>query len=305
MRRLALAALFALSLAEAATAHVRNVRAVDPRAFGYFVGDVIERTFEIDTDRGDTLTDASLPHAGPLTYWLELKSVTATRSTPGDVARYTLKIAYQIFYVPVDPRKLEIPPVTIAFRNGESSYNVTLPPFTFLVSPLREIFPEKSGETIETFLRADAGARFLPVRSLHLAMAASGIASLLALAALAYQLAWWPFNKRMARPFTRAARETATLIGEGQNSDSYRQALLELHRALDSAAGQRLMAADVPAFVSRHSEHSGRADDLARFFEASRSAFFANDPAAAERLLSPGALVDLAGRLAREERAAR
>lgn len=305
MRRLALAALFALCFAEAATAHVRNVHAVDPRAFGYFVGDVIERTFEIDTDRGDTLTSASLPHAGQLTYWLELKSVTATHSTSGDIARHTVKIAYQIFYVPVDPHKLEIPPVSIAFRSGESSYNVSLPPFTFLVSPLREIFPEKSGETIETFLKADAGARFVPVRTLHLEMATSGLASLLALAALAYQLAWWPFHRRKARPFTRAARETAMLIGEGQNSDSYRQALLELHRALDSAAGQRLLAADVPAFVNRHPEHGSRADDLSRFFEASRSAFFANDPADAERLLSPGGLVDLAGRLAREERAAR
>ena len=61
----------------------------------------------IDTDRGDTFGTRRFRMQLPLTYWLELKSVTATRSTAGDVARYTLKIAYQIFYVPVDPRKLD------------------------------------------------------------------------------------------------------------------------------------------------------------------------------------------------------
>jgi mxaA protein len=305
MGRLALAALLVLCMADAALAHVRNVRAVDPRAFGYFVGDVIERTFEIDTDRGDTLMEASLPHPGPLTYWLELKSVAATQGTTAEGTRHTVKIAYQIFYVPIDPRKLEIPPTSISFKSGDGTYNVSLPPFTFLVSPIREIFPEKSGETVETFMKPDASARFLPVRAPQLAMFVSGLISLLALTALAHQLAWWPFHRRQTRPFTRAAREIASLIGEGRTTDSYRQALLELHRAFDASAGRRLLAADVDAFFGRHPEHAGSEKNVARFFEASRSAFFSNDDAAGEGQLSPGSLVDLAGRLAREERAAR
>ncbi len=121
MRRLALAVLLLTCVAaDAAVAHVRNVGAIDPRAFGYFVGDVIERTFEIDTDRGDEIVDASLPHAGPLTYWLELKSASVSSRALGDRARHTLKLAYQIFYVPVDPHKLEIPPVTISFKSGKA-----------------------------------------------------------------------------------------------------------------------------------------------------------------------------------------
>ncbi len=154
-------------------------------------------------------------------------------------------------------------------------------------------------------MKPDASARFLPERTLRLAAAGSGLVSLLALTALAYQLAWWPFHGRRARPFTRAAREISTLIGEGRSSDSYRQALLELHRAFDMAAGKRLLASDIAEFMRSHPEHGQSSGDVTRFFEASRCAFFANDAAAGERTLSPGALVDLVGRMAREERASR
>lgn len=303
MRGVALFALLMLWLVEPAAAHVRNVRALDPRAFGYFLGDIFERRFEVDTDPGDELTEASLPHPGPLTYWLELKSVAVGRAWAGDVTRHTLTLSYQNFYVPIDPRKLEIPPVTIAFKSGEAPYNVTLPPFTFIVSPIREIFPEKSGETVETFLRPDAAARFLPERDLNAAMATSGLVSLLALAGLAHHLAWWPFQKRRTRPFTRAAREIASITGAGQNSDGFRHALIELHRALDDAAGQRLLSNDVATFMRRHPEHRGRGDDVARFFAASQLAFFANDAGAAERHLPTAELLALAQGLAREERA--
>jgi mxaA protein len=173
-----------------------------------------------------------------------------------------------------------------------------------LMSPLREIFPEKSGETAETFLRPDFPSTLRRSGATRtMALFAAAISALL-LALLARDMAWWPFHRRPARPFSRAVREIGRALAEG-GAEGYRAALLALHRAFDTAAGRRLFAADVDAFLASHPEHGEIRASVERFFDASRKVFFGGAQRDGQTELPPSELKELAVILARQERASR
>lgn len=305
MRCTCLALLLLVAVAKAASADVHAVHTIEPRPFGYFLGDTLERIVEIETGQDDEIVPASLPRTGASNYWLELRTIDVTSTNHGDRQTHRLKLTYQTFYAPIDPKKVTIPATEITIRGPAGSETASIPPFTFLMSPLREIFPEKSGETAETFLRPDVVPEFR--RSGKLRTAALGAAALSAvfLFLLARDLAWWPFNNRPARPFSRAAREIGRALAKGSNGDGYRSALLAMHRAFDTAAGHRLLAADVGEFFAAHPEHDEARGNVERFFSASRAVFFDEEQRTGEIGLPPTELKQLAAALARQERAAR
>ncbi|MEQ1671403.1 MAG: nonribosomal peptide synthetase MxaA, partial [Hyphomicrobium sp.] len=80
--------------------------------------------------------------------------------------------------------------------------------------------------------------------------------------------------------------------------------LLTLHRAMDAAGGQRILAGDLDAFVRQHPEFANLKGALEAFYKSSNAAFFAEKPAEAGRLLGWDALLQLTAALAREERGA-
>lgn len=304
MLRAGFALLLLAALTQSAAAEVRAVHTIEPRGFGYFLGDTLERIVEIEAGADDEIVPASLPRTGPSNYWLELRDIEQTSARRGDGRLHTLKLTYQTFYAPIDPRKQLIPATEITVRGPNGSETVTIPPFAFLMSPLREIFPEKSGESAETLLRPDFATghrRFGASRTAALVAAAL---TALFLTLLARDLAWWPFHRRPARPFSRAVRDVGRALAKG-GTDGYRTALLALHRAFDTAAGHRLLAADVEGFLAAHPEHDDTRWQVERFFAASRAVFFGEAQREGETGLPPTELKELAVVLARQERAAR
>ncbi len=75
MMRAAFVALLLIIFAQATQAEVRSVHMIEPRPFGYFLGDTLERTVEIETGPEDEIVPASLPRVGPSNYWLELRGI--------------------------------------------------------------------------------------------------------------------------------------------------------------------------------------------------------------------------------------
>lgn len=296
--RIQLTTLFSLTMFGLAAAEQPAVHMTEPRGFGYFVGDTLTRTAEVAVSQGEQFSPASLPAAGQLAYWLELRNVETDETTRGGVRHLSLRLTYQMFYVPIDTRRLVIPASNVEITGGAANRIVTVPAFTLLASPIREIYPEKSGETTATFLKDDATAQRLPTAWARTAALLSALASILALVLLAYHRAWWPFHKRAARPFTEAARTVAS------HRQSYAAALIALHRAFDRAQGERLLAADVDRFFVLRPEQTAARGDVERFFAASRTFFFAGDAVAAEAALPRSALERLAHDLAVNERTA-
>ncbi len=202
--RAALGLWLATICAAATQAQVRAVDLYAPRAFGYAIGDIVAHRVEIELDGAYRLDPASLPQPHALNYWLELKDVRVEDHGPdGGARRYTINLVYQTFYAPLEPKRLDIPALALSAVSGEHRAAVTVPAWSFLMSPLREIVATGPGQTMA--LRPDIPPRPIPTaRTLHALIATAAVAAL-ALAALVWQMGWWPFN-RLAQPAVRASR---------------------------------------------------------------------------------------------------
>lgn len=283
---------------------VQSIATVEPRAFGYFLGDVIRREVEIDLKQGARLDAGTLPRPGPVNYWLELRSIDLDESSIAAGTRVRITLAYQAFYSALDPRSLEIPGFVVSVADESGSEQARIPPFSFLMSPLREIFPGKESDANSVALRPDARPQRMSTASARTAMVIAAPIGLAALVLLAMHYAWWPFHRRPGRPFTEAARflrsNAAELTGEG----GYRAALLKLHRAFDGAAGHRVLPDDLPAFLTTHPQFAPASKDIRRLFACSRWAFYGNDVDKARSEMPLAELTALGARLGAIERSA-
>ncbi|MFD1355586.1 nonribosomal peptide synthetase MxaA, partial [Methylorubrum suomiense] len=184
MRALLLVLLLsAVSAAMPALAQVRGVELRVPRAFGYFLGDLVPVQADIRVDPGFTLQRPSLPKPGPVTYWLDLRSVAIEERREGDATLIRLRLTYQSFYAALDSRTLEVPgfPVTIQSdgQEGLTTATVQVPAWKLGVSPLREVQPERRDDPAEYLLPDGRAPRLDPNP------ATAAVQTLLALAALA------------------------------------------------------------------------------------------------------------------------
>lgn len=301
MRRaaLVLAAVAALlpARAQAATVELRV-----PRAFGFFVGDIVEAIVDIELAPGERLQESSLPQPGPITTHLDLRSISAAPFAESGKKGWRLRLLYQNQFVALDVRPVQVPQLALAFLDGETPKTVSVPAWSFLAAPLREVAPHRR-ESGADYLQPDVKAAPLDESPLRLATALLAAASFAALLFYLRDRALWPFETRKARVFAAAARRIEALARKAPAPEFCRQSRLALHRSIDQKAGRAIHYEDIDAFLDARPEFRPAADELQHFFEASRAAFFdARSPRA------DGAetrqIVELAERLAALERAA-
>jgi mxaA protein len=298
-----LAVLLLLPTLAGAASQAVSVRTVEPRGFGYFVGDIFRREVELVVPEAYRLDKASAPAPGRLNYWLDLRAVDLSETNASGARRYRLSLDYQTFYVPLSPTPLTVPALTLRFSGeGEEAVQAEVPAFTFVMAPLREVAPVKPQEGPSGYLRPDAVPRKVGTLNARGTLGAGSAVALLALVLLAYHYAWWPFRARPARPFTHAARALKHELARGAGLAAYQAGLLDLHRAFDTTAGRRLLAEDVPEFLVSHGEFQPLKEDISRFFATSRRAFFGNDLEGAARVMPFEAVTSLGVRLGEAER---
>ncbi|HUD41533.1 MAG TPA: hypothetical protein VMR06_05975 [Dokdonella sp.] len=292
-------ALLCLLIASGAAADdgpIREVQPLDARTVGYTLGDRVPRSVLLRVDRDWQLQTAALPAPGPQTYWLELRAVDVHERLERDARVYRIDLDYQTFYAPIQALERSLPAFEVTVGRGEQTASARVPPFRFTMSPLREVKLSAGGDQrAPSMLRPDIEPGPRPLRP---AFAALGGAVVLA-AAFALALAWhyarWPFGHRPARPFAQAARRL-------RRPADYRDALLTVHRAFDATAGRRVLAEDAAALIEAQPRLAPLAADIARFFDASRRAFFGSGEREAAALLPTAELAALARRLAAAER---
>ncbi|ACK49450.1 MxaA protein, putative [Methylocella silvestris BL2] len=284
----------------AAQAQIVSVQREEPRPFGYFVGDLIALEVFVAVDSGYLIDPASLPKAGPVAYWLDLRSVSVD-DLGGSPRQWRLRLVYQNFYVALDVRRMTIPGFDLIFKSGGNSAKASVAPWPFSVSPLREILP--TADNPIDFLRADIAPAPVSLGPSRRALLVFSGLSALMLGLVAFDRSWPPFRRAQARPFALAARRLRRMRPDG-SIDQFGAALRTLHQSIDVTAGRRLLAEDLESFLAEHPDYLVEAESFARFFGASHRIFFASDEAAAERLLPPPELVSFSQRLAKLERAA-
>jgi mxaA protein len=105
-----LAVLLLLPTLAGAASQAVSVRTVEPRGFGYFVGDIFRREVELVVPEAYRLDKASAPAPGRLNYWLDLRAVDLSETNASGARRYRLSLDYQTFYVPLSPTPFRLSP---------------------------------------------------------------------------------------------------------------------------------------------------------------------------------------------------
>jgi mxaA protein len=291
-----------LVLAETSNAVVKSIVIRAPRDIGFFAGDLVKADIDLVVADGYAIEPASLPHPGPIDYWLDLRSIDVEDVSDRGERRYRLKLLYQNFYDALDARPQAIPTFTLRLVKGGETVTADIPAWNIGVSPLREIAPPVQDDP-KDYMRADADTPMVKTQALWRATILTALASLAALALLAHDRAWWPFLDRPARVFASAGRRLRKLEIRSSLDEAYLEGLLILHRGIDQTDGRRVLADDLPDFLLRHPGFAPLAEGFAHFFKASRLAFFASDPARSRAILSFAGLEAFARKLAAAERA--
>ncbi|CAA2137868.1 nonribosomal peptide synthetase MxaA [Hyphomicrobium sp. ghe19] len=307
------------------SAAIDAVNVYEPRNFGHFIGDTLERRVEVITSGDTQLFTAALPRPGALTYWLDLIAVDYSEREENGRKIHDITLKYQIFYSALEAKKLDIPAFPLKFKNPngadpdakppsegaaepeQANYTASIPALRLVISPLRDIvlddlMPEKTGE-ISDIMRPDAVPHEINLAPKKRLLAASAAALAVSSLLLLWHYAIWPFAPRPKRPFTRAERQIRSIQSAGTDEAPYRNSLLILHRAFDQSAGRRIFAADVPAFIATHERFADLLPTLRSFFENSQLYFFSDDRQTAEDRFPISEVARLAADLAREERA--
>ncbi len=258
----------------------------DPRAFGYFVGDVVTRQIDVTVPAPLTLVDDSLPRAGRQGRALELRKVEWKPAPFWRPGHASLTLEYQAFLAPREVRTLEMPPITLRFAGGPRELSLRIDAWPVTVAPLvpLEVSPRHGlGE-----MRPDAPPPLIDVRAATWRLGAYAAVAVLLLGYLAHVYVALPWLARRARPFGQA---WGTVRGVGANAtpEQLRSAMQAVHHALNRTAGTVLFENGVLRFIDEHPAFAPLRADLEDFFDRSRALFFggAGDAAAdAPRLVS-------------------
>jgi mxaA protein len=291
-RRWALAVVGAFA---AGAALAQAVRTQEPRAYGYVVGDIVERHADLTLPAGSRVVESSLPRRGRTDVWLELRDVSL-RPQRGGAA---LHLVYQVVNAPRQVATIELPALTLALE-GSAQRAIDVDAWPITVSAMTPNFVIARAGLEE--LQPDIAPQHEPLTPLLLRLGlllflSAGVLFLLALRRFP-QLAWW----RRRAPFRSAWLDLRRLARQG-DAQVHRAAMQRLHAAFDAAAGQALFAERLePLFAAQPSLRALEAD-VAHFFAQSRRVFFADAPAAAPDDDAMSALLALARRLAQHERA--
>src|SRR4051812_38863879 len=168
-----------------AAVHGQGVRveASGPRAFGYQIGDTVQRHVTVHAGAGWALDEHSLPQPGAHGGALELRQVAATSHSEGEGRRHELDLQYQVFVSPNAVRTFEIPPLRLRFTGPQRSEEVRVDAWPVTVAPLVpvDVSPRHGlGE-----LRPDRAPPLINEHTLRLRLGAFAAAALLLLATLA------------------------------------------------------------------------------------------------------------------------
>lgn len=248
-------------------ASVLEAFTVEPRAFGYQVGDVLQRQIVVRVPAGLALDEASLPRPGARGHALELRELRRQSSA----GREELWLHYQVFVAPQAVRTFELPPFSLHFDGRPRAQDVRVDAWPVTVAPLvpLEVSPRNGlGE-----LQPDAPPPHLATQALRSRLVAYAVAAGLLLATLAVvQLAgsWWGSRRR---PFARAWRLMLALPS-GDDPAAWRVACERLHAAFNEAGGEVLFEHGVPRFIVRRPAFEALQQDMRRFLQLSRRGFF-------------------------------
>ncbi len=251
-----------------------------PRAFGYVIGDLVERRVTAEVASPYRLRKETLPEPGRLGPWLELRRVEVKERRGFTTNRYEIGLIYQVLNSPEALKVLSLPTVPIEFTDGaQRSVAREVPAWAFTVAPVvpgEPVVLQGLGE-----MRPDVPPRLIATGPYWSRLALYGAGIVAILLYLAYAYIGLPFVARSNGPFARAYRDIRASLRRG-GTDTLHVALRRIHRALDETAGATMFGERLGEFFARHPRYADLRDDTERFFRLSQHEFFGVGAAAPE-----------------------
>lgn len=246
------------------------------RSYGLVVGDMIEHHYLIAIDHEYSLSPSSLPVEGELTYWLDLNSVIMRSKRQGAKQIYHLTLRYQTFYAPLDVRTLTTPKQELVFTdNSNQRFDITLPEWHFLMSPIKEITASGVGRSdgSDAFMKADIAPRKQSLSRYQSPIIIYGSLSLLAL--LIWSALAGLLPKFNTSPFHKSKRQIKRIRRQKNiTPEQVQQGMQAMHDALNVRAKQTVFAAQIDDFIQQHPQFNESREQIEDFFQESRNVFF-------------------------------
>ncbi|MEX2495188.1 MAG: hypothetical protein WD448_03810 [Woeseia sp.] len=295
---LATVSLALLALSPLAAAQViREIEIVDPRSFGYVIGDRIRREVALVVHSDYQLDVSSFPAPGRLDRWLEVSPPEIRVQTSGSDRRYSMVLTYQLFNVPPAQETITVPQQNLRLVAATDAVTTLVPALRVTVAPVTAM---ETAVISDSSLQPDRAPAAISLRARQERLAWTGAVLLLLLAFAAGRRA---FAARGERPFARARRELKQLQPAPGAPRQFAAELKVVHDAVNRTAGRAVFAHNLDDFLLTHPHFAGLRADFDRLFAASSRVFFASAPAAHPEIERPF-LLQLCRRGSRLERRA-
>jgi mxaA protein len=274
--RCALIAVILPTLAGAADGQPEVVASL--RDTGYMLGDLLDERVEVSLPDGMHIDPDSLPLAGRVAPWLEVRS---TVLEPVHGRTQTAVVTYQIFAEAEEATRVPLPAFQLRVK-GAGAGDVTVPSRSFLLSPAlpptlvdqdREIRPSPEPEHV-----LETGALGGVLASFAVALATAGY--------LLWRYDFLPFLPHAPGPLLRAWRSWRRRSKRELTSEEETALLRDLHGALSQSAGETLYPSTLPRLFDRAPYLAPLREEIERVFVASWQRFYGrgNAPAPANAL---------------------
>ncbi|MEZ5594351.1 MAG: hypothetical protein R3F53_28125 [Gammaproteobacteria bacterium] len=248
-----------------------DLQLVEPRAYGYTLGDTATRTWILTLRNGYQLDMDSLPQAERVDLWLELDPLQIEHriesGDSGDNQHYRITLRYRLINLNEPEQLIELPEHTLKISNGQMNWQIPIPPLRLAA---RQVAPDPASSGLP------ATQPLLPPPLLDVTpywrwLGAAAVLGGLGLLGLIWVYALLPWLQRGHRPFARAYR---VLRREPADSET---ALRALHRAFNSTAGGTVFSHNLNDFFSAQPHFAVLRQPITAFFAYSQQRFFTAD----------------------------